>query len=75
MNSAARDEICSLLDSRKRWAQQRALGLQYLARQAERGILALLWPVGVSLQSGFHPKAVLKQRGVAFPALSVLRAA
>lgn len=49
-------------------------GLRYLARQAERGILALPQTAGVSLESGFHPKAVLKWGGVASPALSVLRA-
>lgn len=47
----------------------RPSGLQELPSQAERGILALLKPLGVSTQAGSHPKAVLQWEGVGFPAV------
>lgn len=46
MNSAARDKVCAVLGSHRRWAQQHALRPKDLAGEAERGILALQKPQG-----------------------------
>lgn len=52
MNSAARDKVCAMLGSHRRWAQQHALRPKDLAGEAERGILALQKPQGVACAVG-----------------------